>query len=223
MKGKIFVIILIFLVMGTVPIVTILGNNQENPLIIPDTFSDIVTENTPSTAEEAKPESKTLSQKEIIKGMIFAVYDESFNEETIKALTVLFQSNLKADNTCVDTNNREIFISEEEFKNTYNSYEEIITQINNTMTSVENIYIYNSENQTEYIPYSQCSCGYTVTDENQPELIQVASPWDTFSKNYDSENKCVGVSIDGIKFLTENNNDYLTALKWYLPKYTIEG
>lgn len=223
MKGKIFVIILIFLVMGIVPIVTILGSNQENSLFIPDTSSDAVKENTPSTAEEAKPESETLSQQDIVKGMIFAVYDESFNEETIKALSVLFQSNLKADINSVDTNNKNIFISEEEFKRNNNSYEEITKQIDNAITSVENIYIYNSENKTEYIPYSQCSCGFTVTDKKYPALIQVASPWDTFSKNYDSENKCIGVSIDGIKFLTENNNDYLTALQWYLPKYTISG
>ncbi len=213
MKAKIFVVILIFLIMGTVPVVTILSDTKNN--------TGKVKENTTTTSTEPIKE-KELTEEQIIKGQIFAVYDDTYNIETFKALAVLFQSNLKADENSVNFNNKDVYISEEEFKNNNNSFNEINNRISSAMNEVKNIYIY-INNKIAYIPYSKCSVGYTETNETFPMLIQIASPWDKLSKNFSADNECVGVSIDGINFLTENNNDYLTALKWYLPKYKISG
>ena len=211
MKAKIFVVVMIFLIMGTIPIVTILGDYKNS--------APVATENTKPTEKSKTPVN--LTDDEIIKGQIYAVYDESFNDDTIKSLAILFKTNLKADKNSVDLNNKDIFISTEEFRNTNSSFTEINSKITSAISAVKDTYIYHN-NEIEYIPYSQCSQGFTEQDEKYPDLLQIASPWDKQSKNFSADNKCVGVSIDGVIFLTQNY-DYLTALKWYLPKYEIKN
>lgn len=211
MKTKIFVVVLIFLIMGTVPVVTILGDAPKN-----------ISKNQETTATTKPIDTEKLTDEEIIKGQIFAVYDNEYNFETLKALAVIFRNNLKADKNSVDIKNKDIYISYEEFKNKNSSFEEINKQIDTAVNDTKSIYIYDND-KVAYIPYSKCSNGSTETSENHPDLINVASPWDKLSKNFSADNSCVGVSIDGINFLTENNNNYLTALQWYLPKYKIQG
>ena len=211
MKAKIFVVVLIFLIMATIPTVTILGDAKIS--------KPVATQNTKPTEKPKAPVN--LTDDEIIKGQIYAVYDENFNDDTIKSLAILFKTNLKADKNSVNLDNKDIFISAEEFKSDYTSFEEINNKITTAFNDVKDTYIYHTD-KIEYIPYSQCSQGFTEKDEKYPDLLQIASPWDKQSKNYSADNKCVGVSIDGVIFLTQNN-DYLTALKWYLPKYEIKN
>lgn len=214
MKAKIIVIIVIFIIMGIIPVITMRCNILETDKTSTPTEA--------FHAAEESTESQNVSNEEIIKGLVFAQYSENMSDEVLKAVAVILQTNYKNNSSSFDLTDKSIYLSDEDMKSKYNdSFEEINKKINDATNSVKEIYIY-INNEIAYIPFSACSPGFTSTDEKYPDLISVASPWDCLSNNFSEENTCTGVSIDGIIYLTENNNDYKTALMWYLPKYQIK-
>ncbi|MGN1466752.1 MAG: hypothetical protein ACI4W1_00445 [Ruminococcus sp.] len=216
MKSKILAVVLILIVMAVIPIITIqngfffFANNSGDT-------KDTATENQTQAHAEEKDDDNT----EILRGLLYAKYSDDVTDEALRAMAVLFQTDLKADKDCFDLEDKSTYFSEEELKNEHkNSYKEIKERVTSITESVKNIYIFCND-EISYVPYAQCSSGYTFADENYPGLLSVASPWDRLSKNYSNDNKCAGVSLDGIVFLTEKKNDYKTALMWYLPNYEI--
>lgn len=214
MKAKIIIMTAIFIFMGIIPVIAINGG-------VAETNAPVQT-NTPDTAEEKPSEIKNLSNEEILSGLVFAQFRENYNEETLKAISVILQTNYKADPSAFDFTDESVYYSKEAAKNQYkNSYEKINKKITAALNSVKGIYAY-YENEPAYIPFSKCSSGCTEADEKYPYLLCVASPWDCQSENYSEDNTCVGVSLDGIKHLTNNGCDCVTALKWYLPALEIK-
>lgn len=214
MKIKIIVLIIVFLIMGAIPVITINNSYLHSN---PDNSTSTTSPITKDTTVEKK-----LSEKEILAGLLNAQYTENFSSEALKAMAVILQTNYKANKESFDLSKKEVFLSENDMKEKHNnSYEEIKQKIQLAINSVEEIYIYN-KGKIAYIPFSKCSSGFTIRDDKYPDLLSVASPWDSLSKNFSTDNKCVGVSIEGMNFLTKNNNGYEKALMWYLPKYEIK-
>ena len=215
MKSKILAVVLVLIVMAVIPIITM----QNGFYLFTNNSSDTktATENT----TQAPTVNNNYDNQQVLQGLLYAKHSDDVTDEALKAMAVIFQTDLKADKYCFDLEDKSIYCSEEELKSKYeNSYKEIKERITSITESVKNIYIF-SNDEICYVPYAQCSSGCTFADENYPGLLSVASPWDRLSKNYSNDNRCAGVSLDGIVFLTENKNDYKTALMWYLPNYEI--
>lgn len=216
MKIKIFFLIFIFLAMGIIPVIT-MGNAAVNTLNT-ENNSQNTTEN---TEKKAKNNENQKSENSVLEGLLYASYSENLNNEALKALAVLFNSNLKKDKNSFDLKDKSVYISDLELKDKFpDKFSDIVEEIKNIIKETSDIYIY-FNNEVAFIPYSKCSSGVTYTDDKYENLISVASPWDKISENYNKDIKCIGVSIDGIKFLT-NYYDYKTALMWYLPKCEIK-
>lgn len=211
MKIKVFFLILIFLVMGIIPVIS-MGNASVK------TFEkNKITQNSVST----KNNKNQKSENSVLEGLLYARYSEDLNDEALKAFAVLFNNNLNKDKKSYDLEDKNIYISDLELKEEYpDNYSNIKEKIKNIINETNGVYIYN-DNKTVFVPYSECSSGVTYTDEKYENLISVASPWDKISEKFNKDIKCVGVSLEGIKFLS-NYYDYKTALLWYLPKYEIK-
>lgn len=216
MKFKIFLLIFIFLVMGIIPVIS-MGNTSVKSQDKENNLQNMTENTTQNTENNENKQSKNS----VLEGLLYARYSEDFNVEALKAFAVLFNSNLKKDENFFNLEDKKIYISDIELKEKFpEKSPNIIKTIKEIINETEQIYIYNN-NEIAFVPYSECSSGFTYTDEKYENLISIASPWDKFSKNYNKDIKCIGVSIEGIKFLT-NYYDYKTALMWYLPKYEIK-
>ncbi len=212
MKIKIFFLIFIFMVMGIIPVMS-MGNTSVN-----QQDKTRIVEN---SDKNKKNDKNQKSENSILEGLLYAKYNEELNDETLKAFAVLFNNNLKKNEKAFDLTDKNIYISDLELKEKFSdNYTSIIEKIKKVINDTNNIYIY-LNNEITYVPFSECSSGATYTDEKYKNLISVASPWDKISEKYNKDIKCVGVSLNGIKFLT-NYFDYKTALMWYLPKYEIK-
>lgn len=209
MKTKIFLIAVFFILMGAIPVIVLnAGGASPAP--------------GKSTEGETPAQKATPSDEEVLRGMLFAQYEDALSGEAMKAEAVIFKTSYKADPGAFDLCNDKIYLDEKKAKARYdNSYEEINDKITSTVNSVKEIYIY-QKGKIVYIPFSKCSSGYTQADEKYPYLTSVASPWDCLSEAFSKNNSCTGVSLEGIKYLTNNGCDYATALKWYLPELEIK-
>lgn len=153
--------------------------------------------------------------EKILCGLVCAMYDESYCTETIRAITILLNTNYLVDSKSFDLENIDIYIPENELSG---SQKDFFGEIKKIVNSNNELYIF-KDNQNIYIPYSEISNGRTLENEN---FISVASPWDCFSDKYDKDIECYGVSINGIDYLCKNGMDAIEALKWYLPDFNIK-
>lgn len=148
--------------------------------------------------EETQKESNTNKINEVA-----SLCSDSFCDDAIKAVAILHKTNTTAGNNQTkagsNNSNSELYNRVESI---YNSNGEILT----------------FKNKAVAIPYSQCSNGFTITDNRYPYLEAVASPWDRFSKSYSESLNCEGVSINGLDYLCKKGMSAEEALKWYLPQ-----
>ncbi len=150
--------------------------------------------------------SKISENKENIYEYVASLYKEGYTDETIKAITIICQSNYIFDSQNFITN--------------INSTHKNKANIERIANSVDGYYLaYN--NKSVYIPFFESSNGTTIKDDKYSYLSSVASPWDTYNRNYDKTFKCVGVSLDGLNYLCKNGATAEEALKWYLPDFEI--
>ncbi|MCH5297891.1 MAG: hypothetical protein J1E85_09500 [Ruminococcus sp.] len=180
-------------------------------------------QNTMSTADNAKYESEVddnsqLDEDKILCGLVAALYKSDYSDETVKAITILLNNNYSLEPNKFDLSDNSVFLYTE---NADNSTQEIYSKIENIISSSKELLIY-SDNKNVYIPYSIISNGNTVYNENYSYISPVASPWDCFSKEYDKNSECVGVSIEGLDYLCKNGMNAEEALNWYLPNCEIK-
>ena len=151
----------------------------------------------PSATEEMTDEKTAVSAAA-------ALCDEDSDEEVIKAAVILVKTNLLAGEAVkADKNNSNKELNDK-VAAVYNSNKEILTYQGNPVP----------------VPYSKCSNGFT--EKGAAEYIEaVASPWDCFDKEYESDLSCRGVSMSGVKTLCGMGLSAEEALKWYLPKLMI--
>lgn len=124
----------------------------------------------------------------------------TYCDDAIHAVTDIIYTNIKAGHTYKKSqiSDKELY---ERILKIYNSNSEILC----------------TNGKILYIPVCKCSNGSTQNSGKYKYLNSAASPWDCFSENYSSDNKCEGVSTDGIDYLCKNGFSKKDALKWYLP------
>lgn len=190
MKFKMLMIVFFFALMAAVPMMLIGG--AVKPIMHQDETATISTEK--------------LSDEEIVCQTVASLCNEEFNDEAIKAVTVLVKN--------------DYHLQPEYFENSnYNSNKEIYNKVKKYYNS--DTAIRNNDLQKCFVPYSDCSNGFTYSDNSYTYLDGVASPWDCYSEYYNENNKCIGVSLNGIKYLCNEGLTAEEALLWYLPKLSI--
>lgn len=208
MKSKILSVILFLVIMAVLPL-----------SVINCSFVNSDSKNTKIENNENKSSKNELidDKKTLLYGLVAAQYDESYCDETIKAIAILMQSDYDTEPQKFDLSNKSMYLSDEEVENS------IISKCSDfkiTVDSVSEIEIL-KDNKALYIPFTKISNGQTITDKEYNYLFSVASPWDCFNANYTPESKCVGVSICGLDYLCKNGMTAEEALKWYLPEFSI--
>ena len=128
---------------------------------------------------------------------------EDFCEEALKAAIILANTNR-------DSWGKEIFDSSEELKDRIRTH-----------YSSEKELLYHHE--SKYIPIAPLSNGQTQTNDTYPYLTAVASPWDCLDENYNENNQCVGVSMNGVNYLCTKGCSAEEALLHYLPDFTVSS
>lgn len=196
MKKKIIASVLFLLLMASIPFFS-LNNDFFSPK--PSNSADKKT----STPEVSESESYLA---EIISGLCTS--DD--NDETIKAICILLSNNSVVDYDKIkkDTTNN-------------NSDKELLSRVEGLYNSISELRLY-FDNEIKYVPYSICSSGTTLKDKSYPYLEAIASPFDCFSDKYSQDNICVGVSLEGIRYLCENGLSAKEALLWYIPNAEIK-
>ena len=186
MKVKVLMIALLFVLMAAVPMFLMMQHQPSD--------ESHPAEQAPSPTDKTSTAVKTSA----------ALCDSSFNDEAIKAVTILARTNALT-KASTDNNNHSDKELSKRVKSIYNSNNEILT----------------FQNKAVYIPFAKCSKGVTERDDKYAYIVPVASPWDCESRFYQAGTSCQGVSLNGIKYLCDNGSSAEEALKWYLPKLEI--
>lgn len=204
MKIKIISIALLFAIMALLPFT-----------VSKCAGTKTVFEKTSATADIVQKDE--LNTDEILCGLVAAQYKNNYSTETLKAITIILNTNYKLNPDEFDISDKNVCLYK---KDADNSVKEIYNQISDAVSSVKEKTLC-IDSKAFYIPYSEISNGQTTTSEKYSYITSVASPWDCFSEKYDENAKCVGASICGIDYLCKNGNSYEYALKWYLPQFEI--
>ena len=181
------------------------GSKSENTL----------TSSTGTTKTNTKSSDDT---NEILVGLTSALCNENFSSDAIKAITILINTDYLVNPEYFDLEDKTVYVSKDELDN---SEKEYYLKVENIVKSIDKKTL-TVKNKKVFIPYSQLSCGYTLDSEDCEYITSVASPWDCFSKEYDENAECIGVSINGINYLCQNGASAEQALKWYLPEFEIK-
>lgn len=182
-----------------------------------------------STADQAStaPTQSTsqlttkYTDKQMLIGCVFAYYDNSYNEETVKAISKIVVNNYEI-NKNINTDDKNVFINEQDMKKECGeSFDTIYKKIESAISEASSTkFLYNKKQV--YIPACKYTNGQTATSDQYPYLDSVASPWDTLNSNYTPTTTAVyGVSIAGVDRLIKNGDTVDEALKWYLPQIEI--
>lgn len=206
MKIKVLSILILLIFMAILPFAATKCGTAQNSKV------------TSASADIALKGDNERDNEEILCGLVAALYSEDYHSETIKALTILLNTDYITDPQSFDLSSDEVCIYEDaadySLKAIYPQIEEIVN------SSQEISLFYNDKNV--YIPYSTRSNGYTVKSQDFPYLSPVASPWDCYSSEYDENLECQGVSIEGINYLCGKGMSAKEALLWYLPDFEIK-
>ncbi len=188
-----------------------------------NTAQETTAENPSSDNSEGKTASESsgnISEEELLTGMLRTVYSDKNSDEGQKALAVFFNNNIYSDKGAIDCSDPKNYITDEKFREiSGNSYEQASKSITAAADFGKSKKLVTHDGKSVFIPWSQCSNGATYADDSIPELSAVASPWDCFSENYSPDNRCVGISIDGIIAISSSGT-YEEILKRYLPDFS---
>lgn len=225
MKIKIIFIITLLLIMAFLPIAiskctanktTLTAYSTANEVTKPEPdASEISTIPTQPQTEPVTADKPELGEAELC-GLVASNYDESYNDETLKALAVILYTNYITSPDNYDLTDTNICLPENKAEN---STKENYVKIKSAVSAVYKKTLCQC-GKAFYIPVSVCSNGKTTTSTDYPYLTAVASPWDCYSE-YSKEENCYGVSLYGLNYLTSNDSDYKDALLWYLPDFDI--
>ena len=186
-----------------IPLPMVTGSRKQEPA---------TAESTEKHNSRAQKEKETTIDTDYVICTVMQYIDESAHPETKKALLTLCKNNyvyLKANEP--DNLTAEITRYSDSF---YDELKEYYKDIDVTITY---------KGKIVYIPITKTTSGFTVTDENYPYMVSVASPWDVLSAQYYQESADIecGVSISGMGYLCENGDTFTEALHWYLPDFEI--
>lgn len=165
---------------------------------------DITINFTKNSSESAK---NVIFNEDDVINFAANMIEEDFCEESMKAALLVAETNFKSgknDEINADGLNEEL---REKLRKLYKSLDAQLTY----------------KEKYVYIPTTLLSAGNTKKSKSYPYIISVASPWDTFDKDYVfSKEYPEGISMKGIDYLCKNGMSYKNALKWYLPDFCIK-
>lgn len=211
MKIKITGLILIFIIMGMVPLLALQSCNSNIKSILPsENIEDPTTKEPPLNSTD-----------QTLYGLIAAQFNEEWNNETLSAVSILIKTNYAVQPDKYNLKDNSVYITEQEMKDQWKEhYTDYATRIADSISKTKHLYIC-YKGVPVYTPYSSVSKGYTEKNETYTHLISVASPWDLFSAEKNTETMS-GVSLNGLQFLTDSGEDSKSALLWYLPLCEIQ-
>lgn len=157
----------------------------------------------------SKHKTDNLSNEEILSGLVCKEFKKEYNEETLKALVIILNSNYKFNKK------KEGYWDKDKFIGKYD--EKAYEKVENAVKSAGDLHI-TYKGKTAYIPYFYKSCGYTTSSKKYPYIKTSASPWDMAKNSHK-----VGISLNGINNLCKNGASYKDALGWYLENCKIEN
>lgn len=225
MRIKVIFIIIFLLTMAFLPIIVSKCTATKTTAASVSTadYAEKPTDNSTENSEKStiKPQQESseskaeLTDAEIC-GMVAANYDESYCEETLKALAVILYTNYCLAPDDYDLKDSRICILESDAEN---SVKENYNTIKSAVSAVYKKALC-SNGKVLYIPFTSSTNGKTSSSSEYPYLTAVASPWDSYSNANDDEH--CGVSLNGINYLCNDGYSYAQALQWYLPDFTIQ-
>lgn len=225
MRIKVIFIIIFLLTMAFLPIIVSKCTATKTTAASVSTadYAEKPTDNSTENSEKStiKPQQESSESKAELTdaelcGMVAANYDESYCEETLKALAVIIYTNYCLAPDDYDLKNSRICILE---SNAENSVKENYNTIKSAVSAVYKKALC-SNGKVLYIPFTSSTNGKTSSSSEYPYLTAVASPWDSYSNANDDEH--CGVSLNGINYLCNDGYSYAQALQWYLPDFTIQ-
>lgn len=225
MRIKVIFIIIFLLTMAFLPIIVSKCTATKTTAASVSTadYAEKPTDNSTENSEEStiKPQQESSESKAELTdaelcGMVAANYDESYCEETLKALAVILYTNYCLAPDDYDLKDSRICILE---SNAENSVKENYNTIKSAVSAVYKKALC-SNGKVLYIPFTSSTNGKTSSSSEYPYLTAVASPWDSYSNANDDEH--CGVSLNGINYLCNDGYSYAQALQWYLPDFTIQ-
>lgn len=225
MRIKVIFIIIFLLTMAFLPIIVSKCTATKTTAASVSTadYAEKPTDNSTEISEKStiKPQQESSESKAELTdaelcGMVAANYDESYCEETLKALAVILYTNYCLAPDDYDLKDSRICILE---SNAENSVKENYNTIKSAVSAVYKKALC-SNGRVLYIPFTSSTNGKTSSSSEYPYLTAVASPWDSYS-NANNDEHC-GVSLNGINYLCNDGYSYAQALQWYLPDFTIQ-
>lgn len=225
MRIKVIFIIIFLLTMAFLPIIVSKCTATKTTAASVSTadYAEKPTDNSTENSEKSttKPQQESSESKAELTdaelcGMVAANYDESYCEETLKALAVILYTNYCLAPDDYDLKDSRICILE---SNAENSVKENYNTIKSAVSAVYKKALC-SNGKVLYIPFTSSTNGKTSSSSEYPYLTAVASPWDSYSNANDDEH--CGVSLNGINYLCNDGYSYAQALQWYLPDFTIQ-
>ena len=225
MRIKVIFIIIFLLTMAFLPIIVSKCTATKTTAASVSTadYAEKPTDNSTENSEKStiKPQQESSESKAELTdaelcGMVAANYDESYCEETLKALAVILYTNYCLAPDDYDLKDSRICILE---SNAENSVKENYNTIKSAVSAVYKKALC-SNGRVLYIPFTSSTNGKTSSSSEYPYLTAVASPWDSYS-NANDDKHC-GVSLNGINYLCNDGYSYVQALQWYLPDFTIQ-
>lgn len=225
MRIKVIFIIIFLLTMAFLPIIVSKCTATKTTAASVSTadYAEKPTDNSTENSEKStiKPQQESSESKAELTdaelcGMVAANYDESYCEETLKALAVILYTNYCLAPDDYDLKDSRICILE---SNAENSVKENYNTIKSAVSAVYKKALC-SNGKVLYIPFTSSTNGKTSSSNEYPYLTAVASPWDSYSNANDDEH--CGVSLNGINYLCNDGYSYAQALQWYLPDFTIQ-
>ena len=154
--------------------------------------------------------SHKLTKEEIITGIAANNFCKHYENETIKALILILNTNYKANKI-----DKKDILSKDDFIRKYKKGQEYYSNIENTVKEMSDQYI-TYKNKAVYIPYFKISKGCTEKDKKYPYLKSSACPWDCLKKDFKPESKSVGVSINSLNEICKRKADYKKALAYFV-------
>lgn len=164
--------------------------------------------NATSPTENAKAVFMDKNSEDTIIRETMKFADESYCDETLKALIVLVRNNL---DVCPSENSTEEYEKNAEFS------QRLKKLLKDTYTKLS----YNGKKV--YIPFTELSSGSISTSDEYPYINPTASPWDCLSPKFVyGKEYTQGISLFGIDYLCKEGSSYEEALAYYLEGFEIK-
>lgn len=159
-----------------------------------------------------------LYSKEDMYGFVGKKFKTEYSVETLKAITIILQSNYSYKEKLPDKNNN--YIDKESFCKKYGSNGK--KYYNRIKTAVNAVYgkVILHKGKKIYVPYR-----YVINSGSGTKytyLKKSATPWDCLNKKYKSFKSSYGISLNTINQLCHSGFTYKEALNYFLNNTQIK-